>query len=233
MEYASAAAAVVTQVPLPHILLVEDQERAARGMQELLIHEGFEVSCAPDGPTGLEATRRRRVDAVVLDVMLPGMDGFAVCRALRRHEATSHVPVIMLTGLSDTPSKLQSFELGADDYLVKPVPARELAARLRKLIAARVDVSKQVHGQRLQAIGEIAAAIGHEVNNPLAAALGTLDLVLLRHELSMDTRRDLAQCRTHLWRIASTVAQLTDVCDRTVEYLGPDRMIDLKPEGHA
>jgi len=233
MEYAPAPAAVVTQVLLPHVLLVEDQERAARGMQELLIHEGFEVSCAPDGQTGLEAAHLHRVDAVVLDVMLPGMDGFAVCRALRRNEATRHVPVIMLTGLSDTPSKLQSFELGADDYLVKPVPARELAARLRKLIAARVDTSKQVHGQRLQAIGEIAAAIGHEVNNPLAAALGTLDLVLLRHDLPVDTRRDLVQCRTHLWRIASTVAQLTDVRDRTVEYLGPDRMIDLKPEGHA
>jgi len=233
MAYPSAPPGAVPQIPLPHVLLVEDQERAARGLQELLRLEGFEVTCAPDGPTGIATAQREHVDAVVLDVMLPGMDGFAVCSALRRIEGTSRVPVVMLTGLADTPSKLQGFDLGADDFLVKPVPARELAARLRKLIAARVDASNQVHRQRLQAIGEIAAAVGHEVNNPLAAALGTLDLVLLQESLPLAVRRDLAQCRTHLWRIASTVSQLASVRDRTVAYVGPDRMIDLTPEGHA
>ncbi|MCX6551847.1 MAG: response regulator, partial [Acidobacteria bacterium] len=213
------------------VLLIEDQERAAKGLQELLSLEGFRVSCAPDGPTGLDRAQRGHVDAVVLDVGLPGMDGFEVCQTLRRLEATRRVPVVMLTGLGDTPAKLQGFDIGADDYLVKPVPARELAARLRKLIATRLDASNQVHRQRLQAIGEIAAAVGHEINNPLAAALGTLDLVLLREDLGMDVRRDLAQCRTHLWRIASTVSQLTDVRDRTIDYVGPDKMIDLRPEG--
>jgi CheY-like chemotaxis protein len=233
MDHDSARLSVDPYVPLPHVLLVEDQERTAQGLQELLGYEGFDVSCVPDGPAGLDALARHKVDAVVLDVMLPGMDGFEVCRALRQLDTCRDVPVVMLTGLSDTPSKLQSFDLGADDYLVKPVPARELAARLRKLIAARADATARVNRQRLQAIGEIAAAVGHEVNNPLAAALGTLDLVLLRQNLPMDLLCDLAQCRAHLWRIASTVAQLTDVRDRTVEYLGPDRMIDLKPEGHA
>jgi CheY-like chemotaxis protein len=233
MTYEPASASGPSPLPLPHVLLVEDQERLARGLQELLHRQGFEVSCAPDGPSGLDAARRHKLDAVVLDVRLPGMDGFEVCRALRRMDAGGDVPVVMLPGLDDTPSKLQSFELGADDYLVKPVPARELAARLRKLIAARADATARVNSQRLQAIGEIAAAVGHEVNNPLTAALGTLDLVLLRQNLPMDLLCDLAECRSHLWRIASTVAQLTDVRDRTVDYVGPDRMIDLRPEGRA
>lgn len=233
MTHEPVSTAAASQDAIPHILLVEDHERAARGLQELLRLEGFAVSCAPDGPSGLETARRVKLDAVVLDVMLPGMDGFEVCRALRRGETTSHVPVVMLTGLADTPSKLQSFDLGADDFLVKPVPARELAARLRKLIAARHDASAHARRQRLQAIGEIAAAVGHEVNNPLTSALGTLDLVLLRTDLPTEVCHDLAHCRTHLWRIASTVSQLTQVSDRTVEYLGPDRMIDLTPEGHA
>jgi CheY-like chemotaxis protein len=231
MDQTPATRPDTTPAPQPHVLLIEDQERTAKGLSELLRLEGFEVSCARDGAAGLENAQTAHVDAVVLDVMLPGMDGFSVCRALRRLDATRHVPIIMLTGLADTPSKLQGFDIGVDDYLVKPVPARELAVRLRKHIGVRADASAQVSRQRLKAIGEIAAAVGHEINNPLAAALGTLDLVLLRNDIAPEARKDLVRCRTQLWRIASTVGQLTDVRDRTVEYVGPDKMIDLRPHG--
>ena len=233
MPHTTDSVAADTPMPQPHVLLVEDQERAARGLQELLALEGFRVTCAADGPSGLDLAQASAVDAIVLDVMLPGMDGFDVCRELRRRASTSHVPVVMLTGLSDTPSKLHGFDTGADDYLVKPVPFRELAARLRKLIAARLDASAEARQQRVKAIGEIAAAVGHEINNPLAAAFGTVDFLLHRPDLPLDARRDLADCRGHLWRIASTISQLTNVRDHTAAYPGPDRMIDLTPEGHA
>jgi CheY-like chemotaxis protein len=219
--------------PTPRILLVEDQEKTARGLEELLQIEGFAVTVAKDGPTGIAAAADQPVDAVVLDVMLPGMSGFDVCRRLRTLERTSRTPIVMLTGLSDTPSKLQSFDIGADDYLVKPVPTRELAARLRKLIHGRTAAAQHVHRQRVQAIGEIAAAVAHEINNPLTAALGTLDLVLLRQDLPTEARREIAASRHQLWRIASVLAQLTDVRDRTVPYVGPDRMVVLGPGGHA
>ncbi|MEW5981998.1 MAG: response regulator [Acidobacteriota bacterium] len=220
----------VSQVPLPHVLLVEDHDKAARGIEELLRLEGFRVTRAADGPRALEIAETDRLDAVVLDVMLPGMNGFDVCRALRCYEPTQQVPIVLLTGLSDTPHKLEGLQTGADDYLVKPVPTRELAARLRKLIAGRLERASLLHRQRIQAIGEIAAAVGHEVNNPLAAALGTIDLVLLRDELSTQSRRDLAECRQHLWRIAAILTQLTDVPDKTVPYIGTARMVDLTPE---
>jgi DNA-binding response OmpR family regulator len=220
-------------VASPRVLLVEDQERTAKGLEELLHLEGFAVTLAKDGPTGIAAAADGPVDAVVLDVMLPGMSGFDVCRRLRRIEGTRRVPIIMLTGLSDTPSKLQSFDIGADDYLVKPVPARELAARLRKLISGRVETANHVQRQRVKAIGEIAAAVAHEINNPLAAALGTIDLVLLRQDLPPEVRRELTLSRREMWRIASVLAQLTDVRDRTVPYVGTDRMVALGPGGHA
>jgi CheY-like chemotaxis protein len=219
--------------PTPHVLLVEDQERAAHGLQELLQLQGFRVTCAPDGPSGLYAARSSSLDAIVLDVRLPGMDGFAVCRALREDEATRDIPIVMLTGLGDTPSKLQGFETGADDYLVKPVPARELAARLRRLISARAEASTRLHDQRLRVITEIAAAVCEELSAPLAAALGTLDLVMLRPGVPADVRRDLSQCRTHLWEVASTVAELTGAGALAMNPPSPDRMVHLTPEGHA
>jgi signal transduction histidine kinase len=139
----------------------------------------------------------------------------------------------MLTGLGDTPSKLQGFETGADDYLVKPVPARELAARLRRLIATRAEESTRLHDQRLRVITEIAAAVCEEISAPLAAALGTLDLAMLRPGIPPDVRRDLSQCRTHLWEVASTVAELTDAGALAMSPPSPDRMVHLAPEGHA
>ena len=227
------ASAPASQVSQPHVLLVEDQERAAHGLQELLALQGFRVTCAPDGPSGLHTARSAHLDAIVLDVRLPGMDGFAVCRALREHEATRHIPIVMLTGLGDTPSKLQGFETGADDYLVKPVPARELAARLRRLIATRAEESTRLHDQRLRVITEIAAAVCEEISAPLAAALGTLDLAMLRPGIPADVRRDLSQCRTHIWEVASTVAELTDAGALAMNPPSPDRMVHLAPEGHA
>ena len=218
---------------LPHVLLVEDQERAAHGLQELLQLQGFRVTCAADGPSGLYAARSSRLDAIVLDVRLPGMDGFAVCRALREDEATREIPIVMLTGLGDTPSKLQGFETGADDYLVKPVPARELAARLRRLITARAEASTRLHDQRLRVISEIAAAVCEELSAPLAAALGTLDLAMLRPGIPADVRRDLSQCRSHLWEVATTIAELTDSGTLAMNPPSPDRMIHLTAEGHA
>jgi DNA-binding response OmpR family regulator len=222
-----------TPVHPPMVLLVEDQEKTAKGLEELLHFEGFRVTLAKDGPTGIAAASDSPVDAVVLDVMLPGMSGFDVCRRLRTIERTRKVPIVMLTGLSDTPSKLQSFDIGADDYLVKPVPARELAARLRKLIAGRQENASNVHQQRLKAIGEIAAAVAHEVNNPLTAALGNLDLLLMRKDLGQDVRQELLSSRGQLWRIATVLSQLTDVRDHTIPYVGPDKMIALGPGGHA
>jgi two-component system, OmpR family, response regulator MprA len=222
-----------TTVAAPRVLLVDDQERTAKGLGELLHLEGFIVTLATDGPGGIAAAANAPVDAVVLDIMLPGMSGFDVCRRLRRLAGTSHVPIVMLTGLSDTPSKLESFDIGADDYLVKPVPSRELAARLRKLISRRAETADYVHRQRVQAIGEIAAAVADDINHPLAAALRTIELVLLRQDLPPGVRGDLTSSRREMWRIASVLAQLTDVRDRTVACAGPDRMVVLGPGGHA
>jgi DNA-binding response OmpR family regulator len=228
MAYSPALA--VAPPAAPRVLLVEDHEMAARGLSELLSGEGFEVARAADGPGALEAASLAAFDAVVLDVLLPGLTGFDVCRELRAREATRDIAILMLTGLGDTPSKLQGFDIGADDYLVKPIASRELAARIRKLLSARRQAAHEVRRQRLRAIGEITTAVGHEINNPLATAIGTIEMVLLRRDLSAEVRRDLDVCQQQLWRIAATVSELGEVRDETVPYVGPDTMIDLTPE---
>jgi two-component system, OmpR family, response regulator CpxR len=114
-----------------HILLVDDDAELCSLLGEFLQREGFDVECAHEGTGGLEKAGQPGVDLVVLDVMLPGLDGFEILRRLRQH---SKVPVIMLTARGEDVDRIIGLELGADDYLPKPFNPRELAARIRAIL---------------------------------------------------------------------------------------------------
>ncbi|HET8626510.1 MAG TPA: response regulator transcription factor [Thermomicrobiales bacterium] len=116
------------------ILLVEDDEDIAEPLLFGLRREGYAVLHAADGERGLDLAHDARPDVVVLDVLLPGADGFSVCRALRR---VSAVPIIMLTARGQELDRVMGLELGADDYIVKPFSFRELLARVRAALRRR------------------------------------------------------------------------------------------------
>jgi DNA-binding response OmpR family regulator len=113
------------------ILVIDDEPQIADLCRDYLVAAGFTVLTAGDGLKGLALARRERPDLVVLDLMLPGMDGLDVCRELRRERS---VPVIMLTARVEESDKLIGLELGADDYLTKPFSPRELVARVRTVL---------------------------------------------------------------------------------------------------
>ncbi len=110
------------------ILMIDDDVKLCRLVREYLTPFGFEVSPVHTGPDGVEAVKDKDFDAVILDVMLPGIDGFEVLRQIR---AMSNVPVLMLTALGDEADRIVGLEIGADDYLPKTFSTRELLARLR------------------------------------------------------------------------------------------------------
>ncbi len=112
-------------------LLVEDDRRLAQLTADYLGSHGVAVTHVTDGARGLEEARRRRYDVVLLDVMLPGLDGLSVCRKLRDR---SDVPIIVLTARGEEADRVLGLELGADDYLPKPFSARELLARIRAAV---------------------------------------------------------------------------------------------------
>jgi two-component system response regulator MtrA len=128
------------------VLLVEDDPAARQGLELALRRLGYEVGLAETGETALDRIGEATVDVVVLDVMLPGVDGFEVCRRLRRH---SDVPVIMLTARGDDFDIVGGLEAGADDYVVKPVEPRVLDARIRAVLRrmARADSPAETYGE--------------------------------------------------------------------------------------
>jgi DNA-binding response OmpR family regulator len=110
-----------------HVLLVEDDAKLARLTREYLEHQGLSVTWVGDGPAAIREGLKPEIDVVVLDLMLPGCDGFEVCRELRK---SSHVPIIAVTARVEVADRVLGLELGADDYMTKPFAARELLARV-------------------------------------------------------------------------------------------------------
>jgi DNA-binding response OmpR family regulator len=116
---------------LPRILIVEDEPTLAQALRYNLEREGYRVTLASQGQEALDAFHLRHPDLVILDLILPDMDGLEVCRALRRH---SSVPILILTARGEETDRVVGLELGADDYMVKPFSMRELVARVRALL---------------------------------------------------------------------------------------------------
>ncbi|MEV3854136.1 two-component system response regulator CseB [Streptomyces sp. NPDC050095] len=114
-----------------HVLLVEDDEAIRRSVGMALERYGYRVSAAPDGLTGLEVFREGGHDVLVLDIMLPHLDGIGLCRRIRE---TSQAPILMMSARGDSPDVVAGLEAGADDYVVKPVDTTVLVARIRTLL---------------------------------------------------------------------------------------------------
>lgn len=138
------------------VLLVEDEPNLARGIRENLVHEGYEVDLVVDGPTALAQLRARHYAIVVLDVMLPGMDGFTVCATARREGIGT--PVLFLTAKGGAQDRIRGLEVGADDYLPKPFHLRELLLRVAAI------VRRGARNEEPGAIGETLRFGGNEFN---------------------------------------------------------------------
>ena len=127
-----------------HILVVDDEDIVAGSIERTLRAHGFSVTVATSGVEGLNAARRHRPELVVLDVLMPGMDGMEVCRQIRADPILSDLPVLFLTARSKTEEKVLGLRAGADDYLAKPFNVDELILRIRAILRRRVSTAPAV-----------------------------------------------------------------------------------------
>ena len=125
------------------ILVVDDDENICRLLKMYLANEGFQIFVAYDGAKALEYVEKEKIDLIILDVMMPVMDGWDVCRAVRK---ISTVPIIMLTARDMLEDKLTGFEAGADDYMVKPFETKELVARVKARLREKSEETEKKRG---------------------------------------------------------------------------------------
>ena len=209
------------------VLVVEDDRSIARLVELELTHRGFVVRCEGDGPAGLAAVRNFGPEAVVLDIMLPGLDGVGVLKQLRA--AGNQVPVIMLTARDTLHDKVHSLDLGADDYLAKPFEIEELLARLRAL-ARRSGGEEVLHVADLRintATREVRRGVGNERDSERGIALTNREYELLEF-MARNQRRVLSRelLVSRVWEEEFGVG--TNVVDVYVGYLR--KKVDLPGE---
>ena len=191
------------------ILTVEDDERIRAAVKLALEDEGWLVDEAPDGETAIDVFHRHPSDVVLIDIMLPGIDGFELCRTLRR---TSDVPIVMVTARADTHDVVAGLEAGADDYLTKPFAPKELSARIRALLR-RVRPVSPAHARLLFGDLEIVPDEG-KVN------LGGREVHLTKTEFRL-----LCELAQNPGRVFSREELLDKVWG--YDYFGDGRLVDV------
>ena len=168
----------------PKILIVDDARMNLVLLSRLLITDGYEVVEAKDGEGGYAAALSESPDLILLDVMMPGTDGYEVCRMLKANEAVASIPVIFVTAMSETVDKVKGLEIGAVDYITKPFQSAEVLARVRTQIklAATNEENLEYHrelleSQRVASISTLAGGIAHNINNLLGTVIGYTDML--------------------------------------------------------
>lgn len=164
------------------ILIIDDDESSRILLRDILKAEGHEVFEAYDGQSGLKAVEENPPDVVLLDIMMPGLDGFEVCRRIKGAAKTEAISVILVTALTDRTDRLKGIEAGANDFLVKPVDTRDVILRVRNAVRmkhlydqVRENYQKMVEAERIR--DELTNIIVHDMKNPLFRVSGYLELL--------------------------------------------------------
>ncbi|HEY7060725.1 MAG TPA: response regulator transcription factor [Chloroflexota bacterium] len=216
------------ETPRAVILVVEDDDSIAEMLLMLLHGVGYAAERAADGAAGLARIEAGGVDLVVLDLMLPGLDGRELCRRVRAREDGTFLPIIMMTALASEQQRIEGFAVGADDYVSKPFSTDELLARVQvwlrtrqRLLAAHAQLMQQqaelreaerrVLVAQLEGVTVTARELAHRLNNHLQGIIGVLDVLADQPDLSAENQEMAREALTEATSSAQVISQLQRV----------------------
>ena len=200
----------------PYILVVDDQPINVQLLKRKLEREGIRISAAYDGIEGLDLVKKEKPDLILLDVMMPDMDGIEVCERLQASEDTRGIPIIFITARTTKASKLEGLNVGAVDYITKPIDLDETLARVQTQLRfvtinrQMVDLQRRLEESRKAAtIGAVTQGIAHNLNNLLGVVIGYLDLVKAYYDKPEQVKKNAQHVEDAVQRIVAIIKQLS------------------------
>ena len=154
------------------ILIVDDAPDTVELLRKRFRAEGYDTDQAYNGEEGLQKVSEYNPDLLVLDVMMPIMDGYEVCKRMKADEKTKYIPILMLTAKGEIDHKVKGLDIGADDYMAKPFDYKELSARIRSLLSIKATHEKKVETEKTGALEQMIDEVAHEIRNPLTSIGG-------------------------------------------------------------
>jgi len=201
------------------ILIVDDALDTVELLKKRFRSEGYDTAEAYDGEEALKKVEEYNPDLVVLDVMMPKLDGYQVCQRLKANENTKYIPVLMLTAKGEVENKVKGLEIGADDYLAKPFDYKELSARVKSLLTIKAAREKLVEEERSEALEKMMDEVVHEIRNPLASIGGFAKRVYDRLPEGDTNKKYMEMIMDDVLKLENMIKQLVDLKTMAFCYL--------------
>ncbi|KUG26515.1 two-component response regulator [hydrocarbon metagenome] len=217
------------------ICVIDDHPENVFILQDRLEKAGFEIITAYDGKSGLEKIREELPDLVLLDVMMPGVSGFDVCRSITKDDLTKHIPVILLTALTSTEDLEEGLQAGAFDYVKKPFNRAELLARIKSALRFSETNKFLIEIEKINTFAATVLTANHEIKQPLT--LINLSITAIRRELSKEElnlesiEKRVKFIETATKEIIAVLEKLTSIKKPVfTEYINNLKMIDINTD---
>ncbi|MBF0569677.1 MAG: response regulator [Candidatus Omnitrophica bacterium] len=216
---------------IPSKILIVDDKKTNRDLLRIFLSKAEEQYVfleADSGVAALELVERERPDIILLDVVMPDMDGFEVCQKLKANEKHRAIPVLFITALDKTEDLVKCFSVGAADYIPKPVKAEEVKARVRTHLRIKKAEEDRLQVTNLQAVKNMVVTYNHNMNQPLMASITYLELLLALTPEDDKRRKSLLKIKSELGKVTDILKKIQELEQlKSVDYVGNIQMIDL------
>ena len=209
------------------ILIVDDAEDTVELLKKRFRAEGYDTAEAYNGEEGLQKVPEFNPDLIVLDIMMPKIDGYEVCQRLKADESTKYIPVLMLTAKGEVEHKVKGLDIGADDYLSKPFDYKELSARVRSLLTSKAAHEKKTEEEKSGALEQMMDQVAHEIRNPLTSIGGFARKVYGKLPEGDSNRKYMEMIIEDVAVLEDMIKKLIDIKTMAVCYLKSANVNDI------
>ena len=200
------------------ILIVDDAVDTVELLKKRLRFEGYDTAEAYDGEEALNRVAEYNPDLIILDVLMPKLDGYEVCQRLKSDENTKYIPILMLTAKGEVEDKVKGLDIGADHYLAKPFDYKELSARVRSLVATKAAREKLVEEEKLEALEQMMEEVAHEIRNPLTSIGGFARRVYDRLPQGDPNKKYMEMIINDVARLENMMKELLELETTAISY---------------